>query len=141
VGRIRRVELTARQFAPPEKPVDAAELSRKGVRSGTIRNARIRFGPGKVDWAAAHEWHPNQRLQWELGGSAVLELPETRFLDVLGLLLLADGEAEVAAPAALRDAVGEEIGRLAAAYSAASAADRAVSRKRKIFSAGKAGSK
>jgi predicted DNA-binding transcriptional regulator YafY len=141
LGRIRRVEVTARQFAPPDTPVDAEALVRKGFRDGTARNVRIRFGPERAEWAAAQTGHPNRRLQWELDGSVVLELPETRFLEVLGLLLLSGGDAVVAAPAGLREAVRAEVERLAADYPAVSGPGRASPRKRKIFSAGKTGSK
>jgi len=116
LGRIRRVEVTGQHFVPPKKPIDADILVRKGIRGGKVRNARIRFGSRKAAWGSAQTWHPNQRLQLELDGSVVLELPEARVLEVLGMVLQQGGEVEVAAPRELRDAVQAEIDRLAAAY-------------------------
>jgi predicted DNA-binding transcriptional regulator YafY len=116
VSRIRRVEVTSRTFAPPKKPPGAGLAARGGIRGGKVRNARIRFGAGKAAWASAQAWHPNQRLQLELDGSVVLDLPETRVLEVLGLVLQQGGDAVVAAPRELREAIEAEIDRLAAVY-------------------------
>ncbi len=116
VLRIRRVEVTSRTFVPPKKPPDADLAARSGIRGGKVRNARIRFGAGKAAWASAQAWHPNQRLQLELDGSVVLDLPDARVLEVLGLVLQQGGDAAVAAPRELREAVEAEIDRLAAAY-------------------------
>jgi predicted DNA-binding transcriptional regulator YafY len=130
LARIRRVEVTGRQFVPPRKPFDPDVLARRGIRGGTARNVRIRFGSRKAAWAAAQAWHPNQRLQLELDGSVVLEMPEAGVLDVLGLILRQDGDAAVAAPRELREVVQAEIDRLAAAYPAASSTDTPSSRRR-----------
>lgn len=116
VSRIRRVEVTSRTFVPPKKTPDADLATRSGIRGGKVRNARIRFGAGKAAWASAQAWHPNQHLQLELDGSVVLDLPEARVLEVLGLVLQQGGDAAVAAPRELREAVEAEIDRLAAAY-------------------------
>ena len=116
VSRIRRVEVTARQFVPPKKLPVASLAARRGVRGGTVRNARIRFGAGRTAWASAQQWHPKGRLQLELDGSAVLELPEARFLEILGLVLQLGGDAFVASPRDLRDRVQSEVDRLAAVH-------------------------
>ncbi|PWB66764.1 MAG: hypothetical protein C3F14_03590, partial [Deltaproteobacteria bacterium] len=115
--RFRRGEGTERPPARPGKLPDANRAARRGVRVGTIRNARIRFAPGKADWAASRSWHPRQRLQLELDGSVVLLLPEARFVEVLGVILQHGGDACVAAPRPLREAVRAEVERLAAMYS------------------------
>jgi predicted DNA-binding transcriptional regulator YafY len=116
LSRIRRVEVTGGHFMPSKKPFDADVLVRRGIRGGKVRNARIRFARGKAAWASAQAWHPDQRLQLELDGSVVLELPEALVLEVLGLVLQQGGEVEVVAPRELRDAVQAEIDRLSTVY-------------------------
>jgi predicted DNA-binding transcriptional regulator YafY len=116
VSRIRRVEVTQRTFAPPKKLPGADLAARGGIRGGKARNAKIRFCADRAAWASAQAWHPNQRLQLELDGSVVLEVPEARVLEVLGLILQQGGDAAVAAPRELREAVEAEIDRLTAAY-------------------------
>jgi predicted DNA-binding transcriptional regulator YafY len=118
LSRIRRVEVTGRRFLPPKDRHGAGVPVRKWIRGGKVRDVRIRFGSRKASWGSAQEWHPDQRVQLELDGSAVLELPEARVLQVIGLALLHGGEFEVAAPRELRDAVGMEIDRLTALYTA-----------------------
>ncbi|HSL91745.1 MAG TPA: WYL domain-containing protein [Candidatus Limnocylindrales bacterium] len=116
VSRLRRVEVTDRPFLPPKKSPDAGLAVRRGLCGGKVRNARIRFGPGRAAWASSQSWHTNQRLQLELDGSIVLDLPDARVLEVLGLVLQQGGDATVTAPRELRDVIQAEIDRLAAAY-------------------------
>lgn len=116
LSRIRRVEVTGRQFVPPKKVPGAPLPARRGARSGRIRNVRIRFRAGRTAWASVQPWHPDRRLQMELDGSALLELPEARVLEVLGLILHLGGDADVAAPRELRDRIRSEIDRLEAVY-------------------------
>ncbi len=116
LSRIRRVEVTGRHFQPPKGRIDADAAVRKVLRSGKVRNARIRFGRGKAGWVSAQAWRPGRRMQPELSGAVVLELPEARVLEVLALVLLHGDEAEVMAPKELREAVRSEVERLASAY-------------------------
>lgn len=116
ISRIRRVEVTGLQFTSPTKIPGGLLAARGGMRGGKVRSARIRFGAGRAAWASAQSWPANRRLQMELNGSAVLELPEARVLEVLGLVLQLGGDAVVLAPRELRDWVQAEIDRLAAAY-------------------------
>lgn len=116
VSRIRRVEVTGREFVPPKKLPVAALAARSGSGSGTVRNARIRFAARRAAWASAQQWHPDRRLQLELDGSAVLELPVARVLEVLGLVLQLGGDAVVASPSELRDRIRSEMDRLTAIY-------------------------
>jgi predicted DNA-binding transcriptional regulator YafY len=118
LSRIRGVEVTARHFvSPPKKPsADAALRKAAGFRGGKVRDSSIRFSPAKAAWVSGQQWHPRQRLQFELDGSAVLELPEARILWVLGLILQQRGDASVIGPVELREAVDAEMERLAAIY-------------------------
>jgi predicted DNA-binding transcriptional regulator YafY len=116
--RFRRLEETGRPSASPGKPPAADRAARRRVRGGIVRNARIRFAPRKAGWASSQSWHPRQRLQLELDGSVVLYLPEARVVEVLGVILQHGGDASVAAPRDLREAVRAEVERLAARYPA-----------------------
>jgi len=84
--RIRAVLVTARRFTPGKgaHAVDAFLRRDAGAfRGGTVRDVRIRIRPGKSSWATKQILHPDQRLQFELDGSAVLEFPEASFIEVL----------------------------------------------------------
>lgn len=116
LSRVRRVEILRRQFVPPKKLPAGPLPARRGMRGGIVRNVRIRLGAGRAAWATGQPWHPNRRLQLGLDGSAVLELPEARVLEVLGLVLQLGGDAVVAAPRELREAVESEIDRLGRVY-------------------------
>ncbi|MBI5575465.1 MAG: WYL domain-containing protein [Deltaproteobacteria bacterium] len=119
LARMRRVEVTGRHFVHSAMAAAADAAARRGTaifRGGMARGVRIRFSPGRADRISAQRWHPEQRVQFGLDGSAVLEIPEARVLWVLGLVLQERGEAAVIAPAELRDAVQSEIDRLSAAY-------------------------
>ncbi len=119
VARMRGVEVTGQTFLPQAKTPAADAAARRETaifRGGKARDVRIRFSPSKAGWASAQAWHPEQRIQFELDGSVVLELPEAPVVEILGLVLQQRGEARVAAPRELRDVVQAEADRLAAAY-------------------------
>lgn len=117
--RIRGVEVTGRHFLPRKGVSGVDAFLRRGggaFRGGPVRDARIRFRPRKSAWASKLALHPGQRLQFELDGSVVLEIPEIPFLEVLGLVLQQGRDAAVVAPNELRDAVQAEVDRLGALY-------------------------
>lgn len=117
--RIRGVEVTGRHFLPRKGASGVEAFLRRGggaFRGGPVRDARIRFRPRKSAWASKLALHPGQRLQFELDGSVVLEIPEIPFLEVLGLVLQQGRDAAVIAPNELRDAVQAEVDRLVALY-------------------------
>ena len=119
--RIRGVEVTAQQFAPAARATGADSAARRGLpifRGGKAKDVRIRFRPEKAEWVSAQAWHPEQRLQFGLDGSVVLEMPEAGVVEVLGLILQQQGGASVIAPRELRDAVQAETDRLEASYPA-----------------------
>lgn len=119
LDRIRGVEVTARRFQHGKGRSGMDAFLRRGAkafRGGVVRDARIRFRPDKSAWASGHVLHPSQRLQFELDGSVVLEVPAVSFLEVLGIVLLHGGDAAVVGPRALRDAVHAEAERLGAVF-------------------------
>lgn len=119
LARMRRVEVTEQRFIPSAKTPAAEAAARRGsavFRGGKSRDVRIRISPGKADRVSAQMWHPGQRVQFELDGSVVLEIPEAGVLRVLGLILQERDDVSVIAPRELRDAVQSEADRLAATY-------------------------
>lgn len=116
LDRIQGVEVTGRRFLPGKGRTDVdASLRRigKDFRGGVVRDAQIRFLPAKSSWASGLVLHPGQRLQFELDGSVVLEVPAVSFLEILGIVLQHAGDASVIGPRALREAVRAEAERLA----------------------------
>ncbi|HEY7528867.1 MAG TPA: WYL domain-containing protein [Candidatus Deferrimicrobiaceae bacterium] len=116
--RFRGVDAAERPSGSRGTTPPAGRAARRGMRGGNVRNARIRFAPRKAAWAASQSLHPRQRLQLGLDGSVVLYLPEARFVEVLGVILQHGGDASVASPRPLREAVAAEVERLAAMYPA-----------------------
>ncbi len=119
--RIRGIEVTAQQFASAAKAGGGDAAARRTMavfRGGKARDVRIRFSPEKAEWVSAQAWHRERRLQFGLDGSVVLEMPEARVVEVLGLILHLRGDASVVEPRELRDAVDAEVERLVAAYPA-----------------------
>jgi len=120
LDRIRGIEVTGRRFIPGKSARAVDAFLRRvagGFRGGgPVRDVRIRFRPGKSSWATRQVLHPAQRLQLELDGSEVLEIPTASFIEVLGLVLRHAGDASVIGPTALRDAVQAEVERLNALY-------------------------
>lgn len=120
VSRLRRVDVTGQSFTPRRGKIPSAEeiVRRRGAifRGGKARDVRIRFSPSKAEWASMHAKHHDGRIQFELDGSAVLELPEAPVPRVLGLVLQLPGDARIIAPEELRDAMQSEIDRLASLF-------------------------
>jgi predicted DNA-binding transcriptional regulator YafY len=115
--RIRGVEVTGRRFLPRKSASAVDAFLRRGggaFRSWTVRGARIRFRQRKSAWVSKLELYPGQRLQFELDGSVVLEIPEITFLEALGLVLQQGGDASVIAPKELVEAVRTQVDRLGA---------------------------
>lgn len=115
--RIRRVEVTDRPVRRPDPFREAESCIDRAfghLRSAMIRHVRVRFDCDNASQAAVKIWHPDQKLQYELDGAAVLELPAVRFSRLLGLLLLQEGKARVLAPREAADIAEAEAERIAA---------------------------
>lgn len=115
--RIRGVEVTGRRFLPRKSASAVDAFLRRGggaFRNWTVRGARIRFRKRKSAWVSKLELHPGQRLQFELDGSVVLEIPEIPFLEALGIVLQQGEDAAVIAPKEFAEAVRAQVDRLGA---------------------------
>ncbi len=115
--RIRRVEVTDRPVRRPDPFAEAESCIERAFglpRTGRIRHVRVRFDRENASQAAAKIWHPDQRVQYELDGAAILELPAVSCSRLLGLLLLQEGHARVLAPREAADIADAEAERIAA---------------------------
>ncbi len=115
--RIRRVEVTDRPVRRPDPFREAESCIGRAFslpKSARIRRVRVRFDRGIAPQAAAEIWHPERKVQYELDGAAVLELPAVRYSRLLGLLLLLEGGARVLAPREAADIAEAEAERIAA---------------------------
>lgn len=77
-----------------------------GIFSGRDTQwAVLRFTPVQSRWAAAEEWHPEQRGRFEGDGSYTLEVPYSDHRELLMDILRYGPDVEVLAPPALLDQV------------------------------------
>jgi predicted DNA-binding transcriptional regulator YafY len=95
----------------PAKEVDDRALDEilaagYGIFAGsTTQWATLRFTPQQARWAAAEEWHPEQRGRSEADGSYVLEVPYSDPRELLMDILRHGPDVEVLAPPELREQV------------------------------------
>lgn len=113
------------QIADPAEtariPVTATELDRFvsasfGIFSGEAAAwARIRFTSEAARWVADEQWHTDQLGYW-VDGQYELQLPYSDPTELLMEVLKYGPEAEIIAPAALRDAARDRLARALARY-------------------------
>jgi predicted DNA-binding transcriptional regulator YafY len=118
VDAIRAAEMREGRAKPvPDAELDAHLGSGYGIFAGQdVQWGRLRFTAEAARWVAAQRWHPDQRSEFEPGGSYVLELPYANDRELLMEILKYGADVEVLAPASLRDRVSEALGRAAARY-------------------------
>jgi predicted DNA-binding transcriptional regulator YafY len=104
------------------KEIASAELddhlgSGYGIFAGRdVQWAKLRFTPQAARWVAAQNWHPNQKTEFEAGGSYVLELPYAHERELVMEILKYGADVEVLAPASLRADVAARLKDAAARY-------------------------
>ena len=107
----------------PAKEVDGATLdatfaSSYGIFSGgPVEWARLRFTPERARWVAHEQWHPQQQGQLQADGSYLLRLPYADHRELVMDILKHGAHCEVLGPPGLRQAVGEEVGKMGEKYS------------------------
>jgi len=110
------------------RDLSAAELDRHlaagyGIFAGEPEDvAVVRFTPHAARWAAAGQWHDEQAVRWLDDGRFELRVPYSRPEELLRDVLAYGPDAEIVAPAALREQARRLAGALAAVYGAAEAA-------------------
>ncbi len=118
VERIERIEL----LDTPALEVDTERLAREldagyGIFSGrAAHRAEIRFSPRAARWVADEIWHPEQQGEWLEDGSYHLSLPYAQPKELLMDVARFGPEAEILAPADLREAMRAYLAEGLAAY-------------------------
>lgn len=118
IERIREVSLTPESFPPP----DDADLGAMFDRAWDIIadqepvEVAVRFAPSVAARVQEARWHPSQRLAVEADGSVVWRATVSGTIEVRLWVLSWGDDAEVIAPAALRDDVAATHRRAAERY-------------------------
>ena len=110
------------EYFKPNPNVDVSEyLGRSiGIFSGdNPTDVKIRLGQRAAGWVREDPWHPDQQLDIEDDGSAILTVPASHPREVLPKVLSLGTDAEVIGPAEFRDAVAEAVSELASRYETA----------------------
>jgi predicted DNA-binding transcriptional regulator YafY len=88
-----------------------------GIFSGPAEHtAEIRFTAEAARWAAEEHWHPEQQTVFDSDGTLRLTLPFGSSRELVMDVLRYGGDAEVVAPAFLRERLATEIERMQRAY-------------------------
>ncbi len=125
-GRLRNWKLDRFRHATalddyfkPNPNIDVSDHLGKsiGIFSGeTPTLVKIRLGQRAAAWVGEDPWHPEQTLESQPDGSAVLTVPASHPREVLPRVLSLGADAEVLGPPSFRDAVAETVQQMAASY-------------------------
>lgn len=109
------------EYFKPDPNIDvSAHLGRSiGIFSGEEPTlVEIRLGPNAAAWVREDPWHPEQKLEQQDDGTAVLTVPVSHPREVLPKVLSLGADAEVLQPASFRDVVAEAVHKMAEKYGA-----------------------
>ncbi len=119
LSRIRAVQPCAEPLAlPPGLPPIKEYIRRNfGVITGEhSTDVVLRFAPGVAPWIAEQAWHEAQEVSVSADGSLRLRFPVSGFAEVAREILKHGASVEVLEPQELREAVREEIRKMASLY-------------------------
>ncbi|MEL6898039.1 MAG: WYL domain-containing protein, partial [Planctomycetota bacterium] len=107
-------------YFQPDAGVDLENYLKKsiGIFSGDdTTRVKIRLGKRSASYVREDPWHPDQTLQEQDDGSAILTVPAAHPREVLPEVLRLGADAEVLQPPEFRQAVADAVGQLAEKYS------------------------
>jgi predicted DNA-binding transcriptional regulator YafY len=107
------------EYFKPDPNVDLSEHLGKsiGIFSGEEPTlVRIKLGQRAAAWVREDPWHPEQKLEVEEDGAALLTVPVSHPREVLPKVLSLGADAEVLEPVSFRQAVADSVREMAAAY-------------------------
>lgn len=107
------------EYFKPDPNVDLSEHLGKsiGIFSGEEATlVKIKLGQRAAAWVREDPWHPEQKLDVDEAGSALLTVPVSHPREVLPKVLSLGADAEVLEPISFREAVAESVQEMAAAY-------------------------
>lgn len=118
LDRIRAAETRDDEAIDMDSDALEAELgSGYGIFSGAAAHtAVIRFSPQAARWVADEQWHPDQQGRALDDGGYELQVPYSASAELLADVLAYGPEAEVIAPASLRQAAADRLHAAAARY-------------------------
>jgi proteasome accessory factor B len=119
ISRTTRVKQDRKTFQPREfnaKEYFANRFSRFIGEPGKIYNIVIRFSKDAAQWVSERTWHPKQRIETHRDGSLTLSFPAPALYEVKRWVFQWGADAEVLAPAALRESVKREVKMLSHKY-------------------------
>ncbi|MGB1816277.1 MAG: helix-turn-helix transcriptional regulator, partial [Rubripirellula sp.] len=104
------------EYFKPDPNVDLSEHLGKsiGIFSGEEPTlVRIRLGQRAAAWVREDPWHPEQKLEAQDDGAAVLTVPVSHPREVLPKVLSLGADAEVLEPVSFREAVADSVREMA----------------------------
>lgn len=100
----------------PDRTLDAELGAGYGIFTGRkTKKARLRFTPQRARWVANEQWHPNQKGYYD-GEHYVLEVPYSDERELMMDILKCGPDAEVLAPASLRQQIADRLRSAAGLY-------------------------
>ncbi len=119
LARIESPKLTGERYAIP-KSFDADEFFRNTfgifVGKGKAFRFRVRFSPQVSDEIREMVWHPQQKIETDRDGAAILELPAESIREARRFILSYGRDAAALAPPELVRDLAEEARAMAAIY-------------------------
>jgi predicted DNA-binding transcriptional regulator YafY len=107
------------EYFKPDPEIDVSDHLGKsiGIFSGESPTmVKIRLGQRATAWVREDPWHPEQKLDTDAEGSAVLTVPVSHPREVLPKVLSLGSDAEVLEPETFRQVVAETVAEMAASY-------------------------
>lgn len=83
---------------------------------GKTRDFRIRVSAYAAPWVREDPWHPEQALEMQPDGSAILTVRAAHDLEIIPRVLALGTEAEILSPASCRKTMASIVGQLAERY-------------------------
>jgi predicted DNA-binding transcriptional regulator YafY len=109
--------LPDRALDRPETELDAHYAEAYGIFAGpATETAVLRVAPHRARWVADEVWHPRQSGSFREDGSYELRVPYGRPDELILDILRLGPDAEVLAPATLREEVARRLGEAVAVY-------------------------
>ncbi len=127
IGRFASARVTSQRYAIP-KGFDADAFFRNTfglfVGKGPAFRFRVRFSPEVSDEVREMVWHPRQKIETDVEGRAILELPAESLREARRFILAYGRHAEALTPPELVEDLRAESEALARTYAAASGGTR-----------------
>ncbi len=117
LGRIEEWQVLEETFEP-DAAFSAEEFLAGGflTEMGEAADIVIRFDAYQARWIRERVWHPSQQVEEQPDGGLVLRLHCGGLDEVRRWVMSYGGHAEVLEPPALRQAVADEVGKMAETY-------------------------